>query len=170
MKTSNMHKDIFASTRSRHYAVDAPVALVQSNAVKNRMHRYVNLAKALFRKGATSHGRTFNVCFIVKKSQVIAIGLNDYDRNMSGYNRRLKTVYKKYGEKSYVPSLHAEVSAILKAGVDDCSSLSFYCIRLDKGCHCQNSQPCANCMNLLNSLKAKNIYFYDRDMRICEMA
>jgi deoxycytidylate deaminase len=132
------------------------------------MHRYVNLAKALFRRGATSHGRTFNVCFAVKKSQVIAIGLNDYDRDMSGYNRQLKTVYKKYGEKTYVPSLHAEISSILKIGIDDCSALSFYCIRLDKKCHCQNSQPCANCMRMLRIVKAKNVYFYDKEMQICE--
>lgn len=163
------HPKEYASTRSRHYAIDAVVEPVASNAIKNRMHRYVNLAKALFRKGATSHGRTFNVCFVVKKSQVLAIGLNDYDRNMSGYNRRLKTVYKKYGEKSYVPSLHAEVSSILKIGVDDCSSLSFYCIRLDRRCHCVNSQPCANCMRMLRMVRAKNIYFYDKNMEISEI-
>ena len=162
------HPKEYASTRSRHYAVDAVIEPVDSNAVKNRMHRYVNLAKALFRKGATSHGRTFNACFAVKKSQVIAIGLNDYDRDMSGYNRHLKTVYKKYGEKTYVPSLHAEISSILKIGIDDCSALSFYCIRLDRGCHCQNSQPCANCLRMLRMVHAKNIYFYDKDMNICE--
>lgn len=164
-----LHSKEYASTRSRHYAIDASIEPVESNAVKNRMHRYVNLAKALFRKGATSHGRTFNVCFVVKKSQVIAIGLNDYDRNMGGYNRKLKTVYKKYGEKTYIPSLHAEISSILKVGIDDCSAMSFYCIRLDKGCHCQNSQPCANCMRMLRMVRAKNIYFYDKDMKICEV-
>lgn len=164
------HTREYASSRSRHYAVDADVKPVDSNAVKNRMHRYVNIAKALFRKGATSHGRTFNVCFAVKKSQVIAIGLNDYDRDMSGYNRHLKTVYKKYGEKTYVPSLHAEVSSILKIGIDDCSALSFYCIRLDKSCHCQNSQPCANCMRMLRMVRAKNVYFYDKSMQICEVS
>ena len=158
----------YASARARHYAVDAQVSLVESNAVKNRMHRYVNLTKALFRKGATSHGRTFNACFAVKNSKVIAIGLNDYDKDMSGYNRRLKTVYKKYGEETYVPSLHAEVSSILKVGVDDCSALSFYCIRLDRMCHCQNSQPCANCMRMLRMVRAKNVYFYDKNMDICE--
>lgn len=164
------HEKEYASVRSRHYAIaDAVIEPVASNAIKNRMHRYVNLAKALFRKGATSHGRTFNLCFVTKKSQVIAIGLNDYDKCMDGYNRKLKTVYKKYGERTYVPSLHAEVSSILKVGVDDCSSLSFYCIRLDKGCHCQNSQPCANCLRMLRMVRAKNIYFYDKDMNICEV-
>ena len=159
-----------ASHHSKHYAYGISKVLVDSNAVKNRMHRYVNLAKALFRKGATSHGRTFNVCFAVAKSRVIAIGLNDYARDMSGYNKKLKISYKKYGEASYVPSLHAEVSAILKLGIDDCSSMSFYNVRLDKGCHCKNSMPCANCLRLLKMVKAKNIYFYDENMDICEVA
>lgn len=159
-----------ASHHSKHYAYSISKELVNSNAVKNRMHRYVNLAKALFRKGATSHGRTFNVCFAVFKSRVLAIGLNDYARDMSGYNKKLKTAYKKYGEESYIPSLHAEVSVILKLGIDDCSSMSFYNVRLDKGCHCKNSMPCANCLRLLTMLKAKNIYFYDENMDICEIA
>lgn len=153
----------------KHYKYEADIAPVESKAVQDQMHRYVNLAKALFRKGATSHGRTFNVCFVTRKSKVIAIGLNDYDRNMSGYNRRLKTVYRKYGEKSYIPSLHAEISAILKIGIDDCSSLSFFNVRLDKGCHCKNSQPCANCLRMLRMVGAKNIYFYNEKLDICEM-
>ena len=152
---------------NRHYYKYADAYPVDSNAIKNRMHRYVNLAKALFRKGATSHGRTFNVCFAVNKSRVIAIGLNDYERNMSGYNHKLRTTYKKVGDESYIPSLHAEVSAVLKIGVDDCSDLSFYNIRLDKNCHCKNSQPCANCLRILKMVGAKNIYFYDNDMTIC---
>lgn len=158
----------YASKHSKHYASGLQSRLVRSNAVKNRMHRYVNFAKAVFRKGATSHGRTFNVCFAVKKSRIIAIGLNDYDRDMSGYNRQLKTVYKKFGEDSYIPSLHAEISAILKIGIDDCSAMSFYNVRLDKDCHCRNSQPCANCLRMLKMVKAKNIYFYNKDMEICE--
>lgn len=157
-----------ASHVSKHYYV-LNCMPVESKAVKNRMHRYVNLAKALFRKGATSNGRTFNVCFAVEKSKVIAIGLNDYSRDMTGYSKKLKTIYRKYGEESYVPSLHAEISAILKIGVDDCSSLSFYNIRLDKMCHCRNSMPCANCMRMLRRVNAKNIYFYDEDMNICEV-
>ena len=142
---------------------------VASNTVKNRMHRYVNFAKALFQKGATSNGKTFNVCFAVKKSRVLAIGINDYSRVMSGWCKPLKTVYKKYGEKSYQPSLHAEMSAILKLGLEDCSDICFYNVRLDKNCHCRNSEPCKNCFRILKMLNAKKMYFYNNDMEICEI-
>lgn len=154
---------------SKHYLKNFTGIPVKSNAVLNRMHRYVNLAKAMFRKGATSGGRTFNVCFAVKKSKIVAIGLNDYDRRMTGYCKSLKATYKKYGQDSYEPCLHAEMSALLKLGHDDCSDMSFYNVRLNKACHCCNSQPCSNCLHMLNLVGFKHIYFYDNDMRICEI-
>lgn len=154
--------------KNKHYIDKLDGLKVQSKTVLNRMHRYVNLAKALFRKGATSNGRTFNVCFAVKKSKIIAIGLNDYDRQMPSYSRLFKTVYKKYGESSYTPCLHAEMSVLFKLGIDDVSDYSFYNVRLNKSCHCCNSQPCSNCYRILKMTNAKHIYYYDNDMNICE--
>lgn len=155
--------------KSEHYADNLKGDEVSSKAVQDRMHRFVNLAKAMFRQGYTSKGRTWNACFAVKKSKVIAIGFNDYERQMIGYNRKLKTTYKKCGEASYTPSLHAEVSAIFKLGTDDCSDISFYNIRLNKGCHCCHSAPCLNCIKLLRQVGAKHVYFYNSDMVISEL-
>ena len=47
-------------TVSEHYQKHMTGTAVTSAAVLDRMHRYVNLAKAMFCKGATSNGRTFN--------------------------------------------------------------------------------------------------------------
>lgn len=155
---------------SKHYFVNLNLQHVDSKHVKNRMHRYVNLAKALFSKGYTSNGRTFNVCFAVKQNKVLAIGINNYSQHVCVYDKQLGYKYKKFGSKSYQPCLHAEVSAVLKLGLEDCSGLSFYNVRLDKNCHCRNSQPCANCLYLLTSVKAKNIYCYDDDLNICRVS
>ena len=154
---------------NRHYVKNFTGDVVTSKAVLDRMHRYVNLAKAMFRKGATSNGRTFNVTFAVKKSKIIAIGINDYDRHMVGYCKSLKTVYRRFGEPSYKPSLHSEMSSLLKIGMDDCSDISFYNVRLNRSCHCCNSQPCSNCFHMLKSVGYKHIYFYDNTMNICEI-
>lgn len=154
---------------NRHYVKNFTSPAVKSKAVLDRMHRYVNLAKAIFRKGATSNGRTFNVTFAVKKSKIIAIGINDYDRQMVGYNKKLKATIKVCGEQSYVPCCHSEISSLLKIGSDDCSGISFYNVRLNKSCHCCNSQPCSNCLHMLKSVGYKHIYFYDNDMNICEI-
>jgi deoxycytidylate deaminase len=128
------------------------------------------LAKALFSKGCTSNGRTFNVCFAVKQNRVIAIGINNYNQHVRAYNKRLGYNYKKFGSKTYTPCVHAEVSAILKLGLEDCSKISFYNVRLDRNGHCKNSQPCANCLYLLNSVQAKNVYCYDDDLNICRVS
>lgn len=167
----NSTEDSKLKTRaaSRHYLKNMTGTVVTTGAVLDRMHRYVNLAKAMFRKGATSNGRTFNVTFAVKKSKIIAIGLNDYDRQMVGYNRKLKATFKKFGESTYVSNCHAEMSSLLKLGLDDCSDLDFYNVRLNRGCHCCNSQPCSNCLHMLKNVGYKHIYFYDNDMRICKV-
>lgn len=158
-----------SALQSEHYPKRLQLKQVESKAILDRMHRYVNLGKSLFRRGYCSNGRTFNLCFAVKKSKIVAIGLNDYDRQMIGYNKSLRTTYKAYGEKDYTPSLHAEVSAILKLGIEDCSDLSFYCVRLNKRCKCSNSQPCSNCLRMLRMVQVKHIYCYDNDMSICEV-
>lgn len=142
---------------------------IQSQTAKNRMHRFVNLAKALFNKSACSNGRTFHCCFAVKKGKILAVGINDYKRKIEGYNRKLKTTVKYYGEDSYHLSLHAEISALLKLGLEDCSGIEFYNVRLNKGCHCCHSAPCDNCLRMLKIVNAKRLYYYDIDMNIREM-
>ena len=72
---------------SKHYFVNLSLEQVDSKHVKNRMHRYVNLAKALFSKGYTSNGRTFNVCFAVKQNKVLAIGINNYSEHVCVYDK-----------------------------------------------------------------------------------
>lgn len=157
------------SIHSKHYFTLKDAKPVDSQTVKNRMHNYVNIAKSMFSKGATSNGRTLNFTFVAKKSKLIAIGQNDYSRIMTGYLHRFKTNYLKYGEKSYVPSLHSEMSSLIRLGLEDCSSLDFYNIRIDKNNHCRNSAPCANCFRMLNVVGYKHIYFYDDNMNICEV-
>lgn len=156
-----------ASSYQVHYKSISGKSRGISKSVQDRMHRYVNIAKALFRRGYTSNGRTFNVCFAVKKNKILAIGINDYTRIMPEYSKNLKMRYKVYGERSYHPCLHAEMSAVMKLGSDNCEGLSFFNIRLNKMCHCCNSQPCMNCLNVLMSVNIKNLYYYDDDMNIC---
>lgn len=148
----------------KHKVID-----VQSKTAKSRMHRFVNLSKALFNRSACSNGRTFHCCFAVKKGKVLAIGINDYKRKLDGYNRRFKTTVKFYGEDSYHLSLHAEISALLKLGLEDCTGIEFYNVRLNKGCHCCHSAPCDNCIRMLKIVNAKRLYYYDQDLNICEL-
>lgn len=158
-----------SSKKQKHYIELNGTKDNISNTIKNRMHRYVNIAKAIFRKGYTSNGRTFNITFASRGDKVLAIGINDYTKLMPEYSKNLKTAYKKYGDDNYHPCIHSEMSAVLKLGSDNCEGLSFFNIRLDRNSHCCNSQPCRNCFRILNMVGVKHIYYYDDDMNICKI-
>lgn len=136
-----------------------------SRTTRNRMSRCVNIAKSLFSKGVTSNGRTFNCTFAFNKSKLLAIGINNYNREVI-YIKSLKTPYKIYGEKNYNPSLHGEISCLLKLGLEDCSHLDFYSIRLNKWKKCCCSRPCLNCENILNQVGFKHVWYFDKDMEM----
>ena len=161
------NKDIPAHKLQKHYIDLNGSSEGISKNIQNRMHRYVNIAKALYRKGCISNGRTFNVSFGVYRDKVLAIGINDYSKIMPEYSRQLNLKYKRYGEKSYIPCIHSEMSCLLKLGADNCDGISVYNVRIDKNGHCKNSQPCHNCYAALMQMNVKHIYYYDDNMNIC---
>lgn len=136
-----------------------------SRTIRNRMSRCVNIAKSLFSKGVTSNGRTFNCTFAFNKSKLLAIGINNYNKEIV-YLKKFKTVYRQVGESNYHPSLHGEVSCLLKLGLEDCSNLDFYSIRLNKDNKCCCSRPCMNCEALLKQVGFKHVWYFDKDMKM----
>lgn len=136
-----------------------------SMTIRNRMSRCVNIAKSLFSKGVTSNGRTFNCTFAFNKSKLLAIGINNYNKEIV-YIKSLKTPYKVHGESNYHPSLHGEISCLLKLGLEDCSHLDFYSIRLNKDNKCCCSRPCLNCENILNQVGFKHVWYFDTEMNM----
>jgi len=136
-----------------------------SKTLRNRMSRYVNIAKAMVSNGTTSNGRTFNATFAVYKGKVLKIGWNNYDRHIR-YVKQFKTDVKHYGEPNYNLSLHGEISCLLKLGYEDCSDIDFFSIRIDRNLKCCCSQPCKNCERILRMVGFKHVYFFDFDMNV----
>ena len=139
-----------------------------SSTVRNRMSQYVNIAKAMMSRGVTSNGRTFNCTFAVKKGKVLAIGVNNYRRQVR-YMKQFKTDVRYYGEDNYQMSLHGEISCLLKLGYEDCSDIDFFSIRIDNNNHCRCSQPCKNCERILRMVGFNHIYYFDENMQLCVM-
>lgn len=162
-------KHVNASAQSGHYEasdLDTSHEVDISKTVRNRMSAAVNIAKAMFSKGVSSNGRTFNCTFAYHKSKLLAIGMNDYKKIMSGYIPKLNTHFKQFGESSYVPSLHGEMSCIIKLGHEDCSDIDFFSVRINKNGKCCNSKPCSNCARILHQVGFKHVYFFDEDMNV----
>lgn len=149
-------------TNDSHY-FDNKKDVYISNIVRNRMSRYVNIAKAMVDRGCTSNGRTFNTTFATFKGKVLSIGWNDM-RKRIGYVKQFRTNVKKYGEDSYNLSLHGEISCLLKLGYTNCDDLDFFSIRIDRNGHCCNSQPCKNCERILRMVGFKHVFYFDQKM------
>lgn len=118
--------------------------------------RYVEIARAL--KSKHQSGRAFHITVIFDKRKVLAIGLNDYGKE----HRRLKygIFSPTKGGSGYKPSIHSELSAILKLGEEDCSNFTFLNVRIDNNNEPNLAKPCLNCFNILkNQVGFKKIIY-----------
>lgn len=119
------------------------------------------MAKAL--KGNAQTGRAFHVTIAVYKKKILAIGINNYNRTV--YRTRFGK-YKVDGVKSYIPSMHSEISCLLKVGREDCSDIEFFNIRIDNNNKPAASFPCSNCLNTLNQVGFKKIYYINENGKV----
>jgi deoxycytidylate deaminase len=115
--------------------------------------RSIEIARAL--KPHSSTGRCFHLTTIFKKNRLISIGINNYNKT---HPKALK-YRKKEVWSDYIPSIHSELSAILKLGEENCSDYSFFNVRIDKNGDLNNSHPCSGCSELLKQTKFKNFFY-----------
>ena len=111
------------------------------------LKKYVELSKSMMPQ---DHGvRTFHTTFVLNKSKVVAIGIN----NIKTHPATLK--YDYCGQVG----LHSELSAVIRLGKEDCSDLTFVNVRVKKDGTIGTSLPCRGCMDMLNQVGFKKIYF-----------
>jgi deoxycytidylate deaminase len=121
--------------------------LIQILMNTKSLKKYVELSKSMMPQ---DHGvRTFHTTFVLNKSKVVAIGIN----NVKTHPATLK--YNYCGQVG----LHSELSAVIKLGKEDCSDLTFVNVRVKKNGSIGTSLPCRGCMDMLNQVGFKKVYF-----------
>ncbi len=120
-----------------------------------KINRSVEIARALKSKYAT--GRSFHITVIFDKNKIISIGINNYLKtHPKSYKYMKKEVVN---ESGYLPSIHSELSAVLKLGEEDCSNYSFINVRLDNNNQINNSRPCSGCIELLKQVGFNQFHY-----------
>lgn len=111
-------------------------------------NRLTEIAYALKTKNIQT-GRAFHVTFILNKSKISSIGINNYFKT----HPRIK-------EFNYSPhkKVHSELRAALNLGLSDCSGLTLVNVRINNNNQLDNSAPCRGCTDLLSQLSFKNVY------------
>jgi len=88
-------------------------------------------------------------CVIFDKKRIISKGHNTSQKSV----RKLHPKFQKFPF-----SVHAEVDAIIKAK-KDLKGMSMLVIRINNKGEFRNSKPCKKCMNYINYVGIKKIYF-----------
>jgi deoxycytidylate deaminase len=122
-------------------------------SISRKFLKSVEIAIALKSRLAT--GRCFHVTTIFDKNKLISIGSNNYNKT--------HPISLKYMKKeiwgNYIPSIHSELSAILKLGEEDCSDYLFFNVRIDKNNQINNSHPCSGCEEMMRQIGFKRLFY-----------
>jgi deoxycytidylate deaminase len=124
-----------------------------SKAISRKFWGSVEIARAL--RPLHSSGRCFHVTTIYDKNKLIVIGANNYNKT----HPKAYLYRKTEAEADYIPTIHSELSAILKIGEEDCSDLLFFNVRIDRNDKVTNSHPCSGCTLLLQQTGFKKLFY-----------
>lgn len=121
--------------------------------------RLTEISLALKPKHQT--GRTFHVTFVLDKSKIVSIGINNLNKT---HPKTHKFNYKTFEKDStYMTSLHSEMDAWLKLGQQNCSHLTFVNVRINNNNKLDFSYPCSGCLSLMSQIGFKDFYFSSKD-------
>jgi len=95
--------------------------------------------------------------FILDRNRIISIGLNSLKTHP--LNLKYNYVNKNNQSISDIVGTHAELSAVIKLGEEDCSGLTLVNTRINRNNQLDFSAPCSGCCDMINQLNFKNVYF-----------
>lgn len=122
-------------------------------------NRLTEISQALKPKHQT--GRTFHVTFVLDKSRIVSIGINNLNKT---HPKTQRFDYKTFeNSPTYMTSLHSEMDAWLKLGEQDCSHLTFVNVRINNNNELDLSYPCSGCLNLMSQIGFKEFYFSSKE-------
>lgn len=134
--------------------------MTPSKNLLQRVNNYVEIARAL--KGDHQTGQFFHVTFLCRKRKILCIGWNDYMRLCPEHRFGVYEPTKTSMEGAYRPGIHSELSVLIRSGLEDCTGLDFFNIRIGNNGQIGSSKPCKNCQRVLNQVGFKHIYYFDQ--------
>ena len=95
--------------------------------------------------------------FILDRNRIISIGLNSLKTHP--LNLKYNYVNKNNQSISDIVGTHAELSAVIRLGKEDCSGLTLVNTRINRNNILDFSAPCRGCLDMINQLNFKNVYY-----------
>lgn len=111
--------------------------------------RILTKIKTVARQRLSKRFRCNHLAVIFKGNTILTIGEN---------SNKTHPKTQTYGYPHFC-RLHAELSACIRFGKEDCSKYSIAVVRIDRNGQFNQSRPCPGCQNVLRQLNFKKIYF-----------
>jgi hypothetical protein len=123
-------------------------------------NRCLEAAKAL--KPKVQSGKSFHASFLIRKSKIICIATNNYNK-AHNHNRFGRYDNWKGFESEYRPCIHSEVQILIRNGETDISDCELLNIRVDNNKNANMSKCCPNCARLLLQIDGppKKVFYSD---------
>lgn len=119
--------------------------------------------KNLARNKLTSEFRCNHFAVIFKGNSILAVG-----KNTSKTHPKVQD----YGYPDFC-KVHAELSACIKFGKEDCRRYSIAVLRIDRNGKFNQSKPCAGCQSVIRQLGFRRTFFTNdlgewEELKLCE--
>lgn len=105
--------------------------------------------------------RCFHTCFMIRKGKIVSVGWN----SIKSHPINLKYNYTNRQGKNIGSSVgtHAECSALLKYGQEDCSDITFVNLRIDMNSKLNSARPCSGCAHFISQVGFKGVFASNKD-------
>lgn len=99
--------------------------------------------------------------FIMDGNRILSIGFNKPKTHP--YNLKFNYINKQKDKISEIVGTHSEMNAVLKHGRENCKNLILVNTRINRNDELDYSKPCSGCLEMVNSLGFKKIYYSNRE-------
>jgi len=125
--------------------------------MKYKKLREISLALA---PSHPSDQRCRHFSFIMNKKKILSIGTN----NMKTHPKNLKFNFvNKYNDPiNDLVGTHSELNALIKLGLEDCTGLVLVNTRVNRNGTIDFSKPCRGCLDMLQRLNFKKVFFTNK--------
>lgn len=128
----------------------SPTAVINMN---NKLKKRV--LDTAFAMSKFANCKSKHISFIVDKNKILSVGWND------GW--KTHPLAKKHGYR--FSSIHSELAAIIRIGIDNCHGLTLINVRVNSLGEIRISKPCSICQSWLSTLGLKQIYYTNNEGR-----
>ena len=112
---------------------------------------FITVAKEMTMPRLEESSRCFHTAFILRRSNIISIGVNAYKKT-----HPLNLKYRYHPLKN---GTCAELVAVIKGRLTDYTGHDMVVVRIDRNGNPAQSRPCAGCEFLINQLNFRKVWF-----------